>query len=325
MSGLTFQRPEILWALPLVVLLILGWRIVRRPRYATLGIHTLIEAPAYRASPLRRAPLALAAGVTAVIALALADPVVPYSEQRIQSRGVDIAVVFDLSASMQEPMTATANAPTRPSRLTVTKQALSGFIARRPDDRIGLLVFSDNAYVLSPLTMDHASLQHQVAMIDAKTIEGEGMTAIGEGVALGAALLARQAPVGEPRDGVVVILTDGENTAGREPIPAVLEAFKAGHQVYLVAVDFPEEVKRRPEVVRLVQTVQSKDGRYFSADNAGELAEAAQAIDSLERGVLTSTRYVRNVPAFEFFASLAVVLLCATFLLASLPYFIDVT
>lgn len=325
MSGLAFQRPDILWALPLVVILVLGWRTMRRPRYATLGIDGLIEAPAYRASRLRRAPTALAAGVTGIIALALADPVVPYSEQRIQSRGVDIAVVLDLSTSMQEPMTTTAEAAARPSRLTVTKQAISGFIARRPDDRIGLVVFSDNAYVLSPLTMDHASLQHQVAMIDAKTIEGEGMTAIGEGVALAAALLARQAPAGEPRDGVIVILTDGENTAGREPIPAVLESFKAGHQIYLVGVDLGEVIKRRPEVLRLIQTVQGKDGRYFSADNAGQLAEAAHAIDSLERGVLTSTRYVRNVPAFELFASVALVLLCATFLLGSLPYFVDVT
>lgn len=324
MNGVSFQHPELIWALPALAVLIALWRALRRPLFAAIGITPLLSAPVHRASGFRRAPLVLGAGTVPLIVLALMDPVVPYSEARVESRGVDIALVLDLSLSMQEAMSTAADVSLRPTRLEVTKKALSDFIARRPDDRIGLLVFSDNAYVLSPLTVDHASLQRHVAMIDAATLAGEGMTAIGEGVALASALLARQRERGE-RDGVILVLTDGENTAGREPVSAVEEAYDAGNQIYLVGVDLADEIKRRPEVVRLIRTVERRGGRYFTADSAGQLAEAARGVDSLERGVLVSTRYIYNTPAFESLAAAAVVLVCAALLLRSVPFFIDFT
>jgi Ca-activated chloride channel family protein len=325
MNGFIFQHPEVFWALPALGVLLALWRVLRRPLFATIGIAPLLSARAHRASRLRRAPALLAGAALVTIVFALMDPIVPYSESQVESRGVDIALVLDLSTSMQEAMTTGANAVLRPTRLEVTKKALSDFIARRPDDRIGMLVFSDSAYVLSPLTIDHAALHRHVAMIDARTLEGEGMTAIGEGLALANSLLVRQRGRDESREGVIVILTDGENTAGREPVQAAEEALDAGNQIYLVGVDLEDEIKRRPEVVRLINVVERRGGRYFTADNAGQLAEAARGIDSLERGMLVSTRYTYNTPAFESLAGLAIVLMCAALLLRAVPFFVDFT
>ena len=325
MNDLAFQHPEAAWTLPVLAVLMMCWRVFRRRRFATIGITELLKGPEHRASRLRRAPVVLAAAALAFIVVALMDPVLPYAEERIESRGVDIALVLDLSMSMQEAMSTDGDAPLRPTRLEVTKKALSDFIDRRRDDRIGLLVFSDNAYVLSPLTLDHPALQRHLAMIDGRTLYGEGMTAIGEGLAVATTLLARQSTTGQPRDRIIMVLTDGENTAGREPIGEVMKAYDAGNQIYLVGVDLDNEVKRKPQVLRLIRTVESRGGRYFTADSAGELGETARAIDSLQRGLLASTRYVHDTPAFASFAGAAILLMCVAALLRTVPYFIDLT
>jgi Ca-activated chloride channel family protein len=325
MNGLAFLHPEAAWAVPALAVVVICWRVFRRPRCAAIGITPLLGRREHRASLLRRAPWAVAAAALVAIVVALMDPVVPYAEERIESTGVDIALVLDLSMSMQEAMSARVPIPGRPSRLEVTKKALSDFIALRRDDRMGLVVFSDNAYVLSPLTLDHVALQRHVSMIDGTTLSGEGMTAIGEGVALGSALLTRQATSGQPRERIILVLTDGENTAGREPVGAVLMASDAGNQIYLVGVDLPDDVKSKPQVRQLIRTVENRGGRYFTADSAAELTETARAVDTLEKGLLVSTRYVQNVPAFAWFAGTAALLTCAALLLRAVPYFVDLT
>ena len=89
--------------------------------------------------------------------------------------------------------------PPSKTRLEATRDAIKTFVGRRVDDRIGLVVFSDNAYVVSPLTFDHRYLVRYIDMVDNQILRGEGMTAIGEGLALSTDLLARQAVV--PGDG----------------------------------------------------------------------------------------------------------------------------
>ena len=76
------------------------------------------------------------------------------------------------------------------TRLTATKDAIKSFVASRRDDRVGLVVFSDNAYVISPLTFDHEYIIRYVDLIDDQLLRGEGMTAIGDGLALANSMLA---------------------------------------------------------------------------------------------------------------------------------------
>jgi Ca-activated chloride channel family protein len=252
------------------------------------------------------------------------DPVRRFASESVVTRGVDIALVLDLSSSMEEIMGGVSASPQRQTRLDVTKRALSQFIRARSGDRIGLVVFSDNAYVVSPLTVDHDYLVRYVDMIDNQILRGEGMTAIGEGLAVANTLLERQPPA-SPRDRVIVVFTDGENTYGRDPLGPLEASRQAGYRVHLVGVDLEQEVKGKPEVLRLVRKVRTQGGRYFTADTAGQLQGVARAIDALETGTLTATRAVRNEPVFVPFAAAACVLLCAALLLRSVRSFVDLT
>ena len=325
MDGITFHQPQAAWALAAMAVLIASARVLRRRHYAAIGTTPLFPRGMYGASRIRRLPAVIGIASLVAVVFALMDPVIPYSEERVESRGVDIVVVLDLSSSMEEMMGTASNAPLRQTRLAVTKRVIGDFISRRPADRIGLVVFSDNAYVVSPMTVDHAYLQRYVAMIDERILRSEGMTAIGEGLTVANTLLARQATADTHRTRVIVTFTDGENNYGRDPLEALQDAHAAGHRVHLVGVDLEDEVKHKPEVLRLIRAVERGGGRYFTADTSGQLTGAARAIDALETGVIVSSRAVRDAPAFAPFAAGALVLVCAALLVRAVPFFVDLT
>ncbi|MEO6214224.1 MAG: VWA domain-containing protein [Vicinamibacterales bacterium] len=324
MSSVEFLHPEAAWAFPIAAAaLAVLWTFGRR-RFVATATTARLGGAIFRASAVRRLPVLVAGASLALIIVAMMDPVWPHASERVETRGVDIALVLDLSSSMEEVMGTAGNVAQRHTRLDVTKRAIADFIRARPGDRIALIVFSDNAYVVSPLTVDHGYLQRYVSMIDHQTLRGEGMTAIGEGLSVATRLLARQAPP-SPRDRVILVFTDGENTYGRDPVAAIGRAQEAGYRVHLVGVDLEEEVKAKPEVLRLVRRVRSQGGRYFTADTAGQLGAAARAIDALEGGSLVATRPVRNQPLYAAVAASALILLCSAFLLRSFPFFVDLT
>jgi Ca-activated chloride channel family protein len=323
MNNIVLQRPEYLWAVLAALLLIVAWRrFRRRRRFVAFPLAKLLVPRIYRASRLRQLPILIAAAVLPFVAIALTEPVLPYSERQVTSRGIDIALVLDLSSSMQEPMGMKKGNPTR---LETTKRALIDFVARRPDDRIGLVVFSDYPYVVSPLTFDHQYLRDYVSMIDDQTLVEEGLTAIGDGIATASALLARMKLERDPGRQVMVVFTDGEHNFGVDPLIALAAADEAGTRVHMVGIDLNEVVKTRVAVLELTRAVRGYGGRYFDATSAAQLQAASASIDSLEKGSLVQTRYVRNRPVFHYFVIPAVVLLCAVFAMRAVPYFIDIT
>jgi Ca-activated chloride channel family protein len=278
-----------------------------------------------------------------LLAAALLDPVIPYSEAEVQSHGLDIVIALDLSSSMQEQMERTppprtlqnltftnqdvrvARKPPGKTRLEATKEAIKAFVRRRKDDRVGLVVFSDNAYVVSPLTFDHEYLVRYIDLVDDQILRGEGMTAIGEGLALSDYLLARQAASGGRRNQVVVLFTDGENNTGREPLEVLKEADAANIRVHMVGVALEDEIKKKPQVQRLLQAIRTYGGRYFNADTIRDLETASRAIDAVEKGTLVSRTYLHDTPVFQWFAIPALVCLALAFALRAIPVFIDQT
>lgn len=322
-------QPELAWWLlgAIALVLIVRWRLRRR-----LG--AAITAPwvfgrAYRASPLRRLPQALLLIALVLIGIALLDPVLPYSEAQIHSQGLDIVIALDLSSSMQEqmdkPPVSAALGVQGQTRLDATKAAIKTLVQLRRDDRIGLVVFSDHAYVISPLTFDHDYLQRYVEMVDDQLLRGEGMTAIGDGLALSDYLLARQSTAAGHRNQVVVLFTDGESNIGRDPLEVLKEADAANIRVHMVGLALEEDVRRKPPVQRLLQTVRKQGGRYFTADTSRELTAASRAIDATEKGVLVSQSYQHDAPVFEWFAIPALVLIVVSMALRALPIFVDQT
>jgi len=337
-----FLRPELGWWLlaALVALGVLRWR-VRRTFVASATVRWL-AAPRYRASWLRRLPRAMLVAALLLLACALMEPVLPYSQTEIRSRGLDIVVALDLSSSMLEEMgrirpprtfqnltfSARDSAAPRASvqtRLTATKNAIKSFVASRRDDRIALVVFSDNAYVISPLTFDHQYVIRYVDLIDDQLLRGEGMTAIGDGLALANNLLARQAGGADRRNQVVILFTDGENNKGRDPMEVLGESNAANIRVHMVGVDLEEEVRNKPQVQRLFQSVGRYGGRYFNASTARDLELASRTLDRVEKGVLVSRPFVRDAPVYEWFALPALLSLAVAMALRAAPFFIDHT
>jgi len=322
-----FLRPDLAWWMlgALALVLLLRWRLRRRLGVATTA--PWIFRRAYRASPLRQLPAVLLGLGLLLIGIALLDPVLPYAESQIHAQGLDIVIALDLSSSMQEQMDKTGQTPGVPgkTRLDATKEAIATLVRLRRDDRIGLVVFSDHAYVISPLTFDHEYLVRYVGMVDDQLLRGEGMTAIGDGLALADDLLARQSTSQGHRNKVVVLFTDGENTMGRDPLEVMKEADAADIRVHMVGLALESDVKQKPPVRRLLQTVRRQGGRYVTADTSRELIAASQAIDATEKGVLVSQSYQHDAPVYQWFAVPALVAMVAAAALRALPIFVDQT
>jgi Ca-activated chloride channel family protein len=337
-----FLHPEWGWWMlaALAALSVLRWRVKRR--FVASTTVRWLSAPRYRASWLRRLPLAVLATGVLLLGGALMEPVLPYSQAEITSRGLDIVIALDLSSSMLEEMgrirpprtfqnlTFSARDSAAPmksvkTRLTATKDAIRSFVASRRDDRIALVVFSDNAYVISPLTFDHAYVIRYVDLIDDQLLRGEGMTAIGDGLALSNYLLAKQSGGGDRRNQVVILFTDGENNKGRDPLEVLRESNAAQIRVHMVGVDLEEEVRNKPQVQRLFQSVGRYGGRYFNASTARDLELASRTLDRVEKGVLVSRPFVRDAPVYHWFAVPALVCLALAMALRAIPFFIDQT
>src|SRR5438874_2179125 len=337
-----FLHPEFGWIVfaALAAVAILRSR-VRRRFVASTTVRWLAS-PRYEASLLRRLPLALLAIALLLLGVAVMEPVLPYSQAEITSRGLDIVIALDLSSSMLEEMgrirpprtfqnltfsTSDSASPMKSvkSRLTATKDAIKSFVASRRDDRIALVVFSDNAYVISPLTFDHEYVIRYVDLIDDQLLRGEGMTAIGDGLALSNHLLATQSNGANRRNQVVVVFTDGENNKGRDPMEVLGESNAANIRVHMVGVDLEEEVRNKPQVQRLLQAIRRYGGRYFNANTARDLEAASRAIDQVEKGFLVSRPFVRDAPVFQWFALPALILLVVALALRAIPFFIDYT
>jgi len=336
-----FLYPQLAWWVVAALAAVIGARRGRR-RYVGLTTVRWLASPTYRASALRRLPLVLLVAAAALLAAALMQPVLPYSQVEITSRGLDIVVALDLSSSMLEEMgrirpprsfqnlTFTSRDSARPakaapSRLTATKEAIKTLVARRRDDRIALVVFSDNAYVISPLTFDRDYVIRYVDLIDEQLLKGEGMTAIGDGLAVANDLLARQGGGAGRRNQLVVLFTDGENNKGRDPIEVLGESHDADIRVHMVGVDLEEEVRRKPQVQRVFQSVRRYGGRYFNASTARDLELASETIDRMEKGVLVSRPFVRDAPVYHWFALPALLCLAAGIGVRAIPFFVDYT
>lgn len=326
-----FLHPDYaLWlAAAFTIVTLLKWRV--RWRFAAFTVVLPGRGAPVRASLFRRLPFLVLAIAAAFAGLALMQPVIPYSQADLSSKGLDIVLLLDLSSSMQEEMGSgqhTLRASTLAggrTRLDAVKDAVKTFIRTRRDDRIGLVVFSDNPYVISPLTFDHEYLLHYIDFVDDRLLQGEGQTAIGDGLALSNYVLSRQATAASRGHQVIVLFTDGESNRGREPVDVLKQSKDALIRVHVVGVDLETDVKEKPGVQMLMAAVEDAGGRYFSADSERDLVSASRTIDAMEKGLLVSRVYVRDVPVYQWFAIPALVALLGALGLRSIPYFVDQT
>ena len=327
---MTFTQLDTLY---IILPLLLGFGVFtwRRPRsYLT---HPMLPYLRNRIRPLSRwvyLPKVLESLALLVLAIALLNPVKISAEHTIVNKGLDILLVLDLSLSMQEPIDPEGARTRRRAgverkeitRLEAVKEIMKGFVEKRHGDRIGLVVFSEHSYVVAPMTQDLAYLKNYLQMVDSKTLASEGQTAIGEGI-LTALNLWQQQKQGSEKNlsRVMIVLTDGENNAGRDLYGAIEKAAHAGFKVYFIGV----KLERVAETPRLIAAVQAAGGNYYDVRDAEQLARAYADIDRLEKGIFLTKAQATHVPFYHPFAIVSLALLAASVGLRAIPYFIDVS
>lgn len=301
----------------------------RRTRVPAIRYSSLARLQQLRPSwavRLRPAVRALRVGTLVLLALAIARPQVGRSETVVRTEGIDIVLALDASGSMMA-LDLDADRPIRERRhrLAIAKEVVESFVARRPNDRIGLVVFGEQAFTQCPLTLDHGVLATFLDRIDIG-IAGDA-TAIGS--ALGISVKRLEDSKAASR--VVVLLTDGRNNAGVvAPIRAAELAKARGVKVYTVAVGtrgkapFIVESMLGPQVVyqdveideeTLATMAELTGGRAFRAEDRQGLEEIYAQIDELERTEIEETKYMEYDERFALLVWPALALLLLEVLL----------
>lgn len=266
-----------------------------------------------------------------LIVLALAQPQWGRDSRDYRQKGVDIVLAVDCSGSMLAMDFAPDN------RLRAAVNVAREFIQSRPNDRFGLVAFSEYAITQSPLTFDHAAMQNQLEKLEVN-VETSG-TAIGMGLAKAVARLRTS----KARSKLIILITDGVNNSGEiDPIHAAGIAKSYGIRVYPIGVgtggyvDFPvrhplfgityQKVLIELDMATLNRIAEIAGTRQAStAGNSAQFAEVMRQIDHLEKTEFQAKLNYNWKPRFSLFlwSALLVLLLILCLRLLVLPILPD--
>lgn len=320
-----FEYPDLLWLLivPVLLLALQIWRELSG-RVAHLRVST--SAPWLKGgfspvSLLVWLPMALRFAALSLIVVAIARPRSTSQIEKIDTEGIDIVLAMDVSTSMLAR-------DFNPDRISAAKDIAIEFIAQRPSDRMGIVVFAGESYTQCPLTTDRATLINLMKDIQTDIIE-DG-TAIGNGLATAVARLADSSAPSR----VVILLTDGVNNRGEvAPLTAAQIAQTYGVRVYTIGVGangmapYPvvtpwgiEERKIQVEIDEdlLKNIAESTGGRYFRATDNTKLAEIYSEINKMEKAKTSIDSFPVYKEMFGGFALAALICLLLELLLVLL-------
>ncbi len=272
--------------------------------------------------------------------VAMAGPRFANERTETQASGVDIMLVLDLSWSMESlDMGGHDESGTR---FGIASSVMEDFVGRRPNDRIGLIVFSGVPYLASPLTLNHDWLIDTLHHVHIGTIRELG-TAIGDATASAA---KRLQALKDSKSRIIILLTDGDNNKGEiDPVPAAEIAAAVGAKIYTIGIGIEEpcqlpafdidtgKLRRDPaghviptltlqpaNYTVLGQMARLSHGRFYRATNRRELQSIYNEIDRLEKTEIKLRRYTTFVPLFQWPLLAGFALLALELLLSSTRY-----
>src|SRR5512135_3101603 len=275
----------------------------------------------------------------ALCIVALAGPRFANDHTETQASGIEIMLVLDLSWSM---MALDMGPPSeRVSRYDIAAQVLEDFIRKRPNDRLGLIVFSAVPYLASPLTLNHEWLIQNLRRLHVGLIRDLG-TAIGDATAAGA---KRLKAAKDSKSRIVILLTDGDNNQGEiDPVPAAQLAAALGVKVYTIGIGIerpctlplfdPATGKLELDAngnLRPGMTLQPANydvlgkmaalshGKFYRATNRRELQRIYNEIDRLEKTEIKLRRFTTYRPLYQWPLLAAFGLLALELVLANTP------
>lgn len=317
------------WFLLLLLLLPLLWkryrstsdaRIVRlRVPYSSV----MKDMPVSARVRYRDVPFYIRLVALAVLIIAMARPQKSIGSTPLSVEGIDIILSLDVSGSMLAQ-------DFKPDRLKAAIQEAKLFIEKRPNDRIGLVIFSGESFTQCPLTTDHVVLSKLLDGVQIQMLE-DG-TAIGMGLATAVNRLRNS----EAKSKVVILMTDGVNNSGYiDPITAMEMAVAEGVRVYTIGIGtsgtapipvkdpftgdivfYEEEVKIDEPLMQQISN--GTGGQYYRAQNKKELESIYQTIDRLEKSRIKVSAYTPKEELFFPFVIIGLLLLMAEWIFKTL-------
>ncbi|MBP6978778.1 MAG: VWA domain-containing protein [Lentimicrobiaceae bacterium] len=306
-----FANPGFLYLLIIIPLLVAWYWFRNRKYHADIRVPSMESLQKSGRSPkeyLYHGLVGLRLLAAGLLIVALARPQTSTRKQDITIEGIDIVLTMDISGSMLAE-------DFQPNRLEASKKVASEFVGGRPNDRMGLVVFSGETFTQCPLTTDHTVLLNLFKDIKSGMIE-DG-TAIGDGLATAVNRLKESQAISK----VIILLTDGENNMGSlDPLSAGEIAKIFGIRVYTIGVGtigtapYPvqtpfgtryQNMEVRIDEPLLREIAAMTGARYFRATDNQKLTEIYQEIDRLEKSKIDVTEFRKKNEEFLPFALLA--------------------
>tara|TARA_B100001063_G_scaffold61049_1_gene55276 strand:- start:13857 stop:14864 length:1008 start_codon:yes stop_codon:yes gene_type:complete len=321
-SDIQFANPELFVLFALIPLLVVAYVLRLKRQKASIRLSSFKLLPQSSADfkvMSRHLPFALQLLALSFIIIALARPQSTLNWQDVTSEGIDIVISMDISGSMLAE-------DLKPNRLEAAKNVAIEFINGRPNDRIGLVIFSGESFTQVPLTTDHSVLKNLFKDVT------NGMIEDGTAIGMGLATAVNRLRESDAKSRVVILLTDGFNTQGSiPPLTAAEIAREFGVRVYTIGVGtlgkapYPfktsfgttayQNVEVKIDEPTMKEIAKMTGGKYFRATNNRSLAAVYEEIDQLEKSKIEVTEYRRKKEEFFPFALIAGILLLMEFIL----------
>jgi Ca-activated chloride channel family protein len=328
MKEVSFLNPEFFW-LFLLLPTAIAWQFWKRKQTATLKISSVRGFKAQKSLAAKLKPYLFVLRLLALSSLiiAMARPrKVDISSQTKSTKGVDIVMAIDVSGSMLAK-------DLKPNRMEALKKVAENFVAGRPNDRIGIVVYASEAYTKTPVTSDKAIVQDAI-----RSIKYDNVLQDGTGIGMGLTTAVNRLKDSKAKSKVIILLTDGVNNAGFiEPETASQIAKEYGIKVYTIGIGtngdamfpyayapgggflfrmMPVEI----DVEMMKSIAKNTGGKYFRANNNTKLNDIYNEINKLETTEIQELKFYDYDEKFRPFVWLAGILLLLEFGLRNTVY-----
>jgi Ca-activated chloride channel family protein len=224
------------------------------------------------------------------LVIALASPIKKDEIALHNQKGYEIALILDASGSMRQN-----------GKFRAVKEIVTNFIKKRKNDKIGLTIFADFAYVAVPLTYDKKSLLRLLSKIDVG-IAGLQRTALYEALFLSTRLFKNS----KAKEKIAILLTDGMDNTNSIPLNvAINTAKKYGIRVYTIGVGSGRDFN--PQVLQ--EIANQTGGKYYNAQSKQELIDIYNQINSLEKSEFKAQKYIKKSYYYQYFLAFGVLFL----------------
>jgi len=320
-NNIEFANPNLFYLL-LLLLPIIAWYILKQNKIqSTIKLSSLEGFSKTKTSIkyyLRHVLFILKIFVAVFLIIVLARPQSSDSWKNVTTEGIDIIMALDISTSMLAQ-------DLKPDRIEAAKTVAQEFISKRPNDRIGLVVFAGESFTQCPLTTDHNVLINLFKDIQTGIIED------GTAIGLGLANSVNRLKESTAKSKVVILLTDGVNNAGSVPPITAAEIAKAYNiRVYTIGVgtmgqapypvQTPFGIQMQNMDVKIDEQTMNEiagatGGQYFRATDNDDLKNIYKQIDQLEKSKIDVKEFRKKNEEFLIYALIALALFLSEIIL----------